>query len=96
MILAEVEEVENVGVPGLDVDAATNDQVSEQSRKHAKDWHSRKGTRTLVASLVDVAGGGVIRAEHGNNTIRVAVGASNVRALGADIVDVETDSTGCI
>jgi hypothetical protein len=36
--------------------------------------------RALVATLVDVTSGGVKRAKHGHDAIRVSIGASNVGA----------------
>ena len=62
MILPQVQKLENIRMPWLDVDS--------------------ERTGTLVPALVDIAGGGVICAEHGDNTIGVAVCAGNVGAGG--------------
>ena len=40
-----------------------------------------KGTGTLVAALVDVASSGVVDAQHGDDTVGIAVGSRDVRAL---------------
>jgi hypothetical protein len=38
-----------------------------------------ESARALVATLVDVASGGVKRAKHGHDTIRVTISARNIR-----------------
>lgn len=89
MVLAQVQEREDVGVPRLDV----NGECSG----------------TLVASLIDVTSCGVVRAQHGDNTVRIAICAGNVRPesgldqtkesnimssvpCGTDTVDIEPDT----
>lgn len=37
-----------------------------------------KRTRALITTLVDESRGGVVRAEHGYDSVRVSIGASNV------------------
>jgi len=44
--------------------------------------------------LVDVTSGSVISPQHGDDTVRVPIGSGNVRPLGSDVVNVETDPTG--
>jgi len=44
-----------------------------------------KSTRAFVPTLVNVAGGGVVCAEHGDDTVGVVVCACNVGAGGADV-----------
>lgn len=56
--------------------------------------YSRKSTGSLVTTLVDIPSGSIISPQHGHDPVRVPVGSGNVRSLGSDIVDVETDSTG--
>ena len=58
VVLAQVDELEHVGVPRLDVDG--------------------ERARTLVAALVDVTGGSIVRPEHGDDTVGVAVGTGDV------------------
>jgi hypothetical protein len=52
-----------------------------------------KSTRSLVTTLVDVAGSVVEDTKHRNNTVGCTVGTSNVGASGTDSVDVETNTT---
>ena len=56
----------------------------------------RKGTRSLVATLVDVSRRVVVYSEHRNNAIGRAIGPSNVGTSGSDSVDVETNTTGSL
>ena len=58
--------------------------------------HSREGTRSFVTTLVDVSSSSVVRPKHGYDTVRVSVGSGDIRALGSDVVNVETDSTGSL
>ena len=51
-----------------------------------------KCSRTFVPSLVNVLGGVVENTQHWDNAIAHAVGTRNVRATGANVVDVETDT----
>ena len=51
-----------------------------------------EGTRTLVASLVDIASSGIIGTQHGHDTIRVPISASNVRPANP-IVRMQTHNT---
>jgi len=60
VILSEVQEFEDVGVPWFNVD--------------------RKSSGSLVATLIDITGRGVVGTKHGHNTVRVSVRASNVGA----------------
>jgi hypothetical protein len=60
VILAEIEESHQIGVPRLKVDS------------------ERSGT--FVTALVDISGSRIVRAEHGDNTIRDTVGTSNIGA----------------
>lgn len=76
MVLAQVEEFKNVGVPRFEV--------------------NREGSRALVASLIDVAGRVVVDSEHGNDTVRIAVGSRNVGSGSADVVNAETDAAGSL
>lgn len=55
-----------------------------------------KGTRTLVAALVDISGGVVEHTKHGYNSVGGAVGSSNVRSGGTDTVDVKADTSGSL
>ena len=72
VVLAEVEELEDIGVPRLKVDG--------------------ESTRTLVATLVNIASGVVEDPEHGNDTVGRAVGTGDIGARGANAVNVETDT----
>ena len=63
-------------------------------RVHQLILDSRKGTGSLVTTLVDVTSGSIIRPQHGDDTVRVPIGSGNVRPLGSDVVNVETDPTG--
>lgn len=74
VVLAEVEEVEDVGVPGLEVD--------------------RERPLALASALVDVAGRVIEHAEHGDDAVGRAVGAPDVGADGADVVDRQADASG--
>lgn len=56
--------------------------------------HSRKGTRSLVTTLVDITSSSIISPQHGHDTVRVPVGSGDVRPLGSNVVNVETDPTG--
>jgi hypothetical protein len=55
---------------------------------------SRKGTRSLVTTLVDITSSSIISPQHGHDTVRVPIGSGDVRPLGSNVVDVESDPTG--
>ncbi len=55
-----------------------------------------EGTRALVATLIDISGSRIVSSKHRNDTVRIAVGAGDVRSLGTDVVDVKTDTTGSL
>lgn len=76
MILSQVQELEDVGMPRLDVDG--------------------KGTRPLVATLIDISCGVVKDAKHRYNTIRGPVSTADIRAGSSDAVDVEPNPTGSL
>ncbi len=76
VVLLELEEVEHVGVPGLQVDG--------------------EAALALAAALVHVAGGVVEHAQHGHDAVAGAVGALDVRALGAQVVHAEADAAGAL
>jgi hypothetical protein len=60
----------------------------------AENLHSREGTRSLVTTLVDITSSSIISPQHGHDTVRVPVGSGNVRPLGSNVVNVESDPTG--
>ncbi len=72
-VLAQVEEVEDVRVPRL--------QIHDE------------GTRALASTLVHVARSGVEHAEHGHQAVRSAIGATDVAAACANLVDVEANAS---
>lgn len=74
VVLAEVKEAEDIGMPRLEVNGEC--------------------TGTLVATLVDIAGGVVVHTEHRNEAVAGTVGASNIAASSANTVDIEADTTG--
>jgi hypothetical protein len=53
-----------------------------------------ESTRTLVATLIDIASSVVVNAEHRDEAVGRAIGAANVRASGADTMYVETNTAG--
>ena len=62
-----------------------------------------KGTRSLVAAcdvkeetqtLINITGRVVEDAEHGNDAIGITIGSSDIGTKRANLVDIETDSTG--
>ena len=61
MVLTKVDELEDIGVPGFEVDG--------------------ESARTLVAALIHISRSCIVDTEHGNNAVRVAVGARNVRTV---------------
>lgn len=76
MVFPQVDELEDVGMPGLEVDS--------------------KGSWTLVATLVNISGSRVIGAEHRDDTIRVSISTCDVRSSGANVVNVDANSTGSL
>jgi hypothetical protein len=74
VVLAEIEELEDVRVPWLEVDG--------------------ERSRTLVASLVDIACRVVVDTEHRDNAVRVPVCSRDVRSRRADVVNAESNPTG--
>lgn len=68
----------------------------ETSPVLAGNLDSRKGTRSLVTTLVDITSSSIVSPQHGHDTVRVPVGSGNVRPLGSNVVNVETDPTGCL
>ena len=52
----------------------------------------REGAHALAAALVDKPGGLVVDSEHRHNPVRCAVGAGDVRAARADVVQREADA----
>mmetsp|Transcript_76496 Transcript_76496/g.215220 ORF Transcript_76496/g.215220 Transcript_76496/m.215220 type:complete len:409 (-) Transcript_76496:344-1570(-) len=73
VVLLQLEEVEDVRVPGLQVHG--------------------EGSFSLAAALVNIAGGLVEVAEHGDQAVTVPVGAADVAALGADVGNRKADAT---
>ncbi|KAH3677659.1 hypothetical protein OGATHE_000313 [Ogataea polymorpha] len=55
-----------------------------------------KRARTLVASLVDVSGGVVEHSHHWNDAVGRAVGSSDVRPGGSNVVNVQTNASGSL
>ncbi|GMT02903.1 hypothetical protein PENTCL1PPCAC_25077, partial [Pristionchus entomophagus] len=53
-----------------------------------------KCTRSLISALINVFGRVVEYSEHRNEPIRGAVRSCDERALGADVVHVDADSSG--
>jgi hypothetical protein len=52
-----------------------------------------KGTRTFVATLIDVSGSVIEDTEHGDDTVGGAVGASDIGSSGPDTVYVEANAS---
>ena len=52
----------------------------------------RKGTRSLVTALIDVSSGSIVSSKHGDDTVRVTVGTGNVRSLGSNVVNVQSNT----
>mmetsp|Transcript_43278 Transcript_43278/g.109704 ORF Transcript_43278/g.109704 Transcript_43278/m.109704 type:complete len:430 (-) Transcript_43278:280-1569(-) len=76
VVLLQLEEVEDVRMPGLQVHG--------------------EGSFSLAAALVNIAGGLVEVAEHGDQAVTVPVGAADVAALGTDVGDGNTDASGAL
>jgi hypothetical protein len=60
VVLSEVEELKDIGVPWLNVDGDR--------------------ARTLIATLVNITGSGVVGSQHRYDPVGVTVGSSNVRS----------------
>jgi hypothetical protein len=73
VVLSEIKELEDIRVPGLEVDG--------------------ESTRSLVSTLVDIAGSVVEDTQHGNDTVGSTVGSGDVGASGTNAVDVQADTT---
>jgi hypothetical protein len=65
----------------------------ETSPVPIRNLDSRKGTRSLVTTLVDITSSSIVSPQHGHDTVRVSVGSGDVRPLGSNVVNVETDTT---
>jgi hypothetical protein len=65
-----------------------------QARHSHERCNSRKGSRPLVSTLVDVSSGSVISSQHGYDSVTVTVRSGDITTLGSNVVDVKTDSTG--
>ena len=55
-----------------------------------------KGSLALAATLVHITGGVIEHTQHGNQAIGCAVGASNIRSLGAHIVQAQANATSAL
>mmetsp|Transcript_92793 Transcript_92793/g.267929 ORF Transcript_92793/g.267929 Transcript_92793/m.267929 type:complete len:324 (+) Transcript_92793:1478-2449(+) len=54
------------------------------------------GTLTLAASLIDVTGGVVENAQHGNDAVRGSVGAADIGGRSTNIVNRHSDTSGVL
>lgn len=97
-VLLRVEEVEDVRVPGLQIDGERARTLQARTLiihlPHLvyNDNHNSTSQTCLVAALIHVSRGVVEHSKHREKAVRDAVRASDVRAGRADAVHRETDA----